>query len=148
MYFALWGFAGACLVASTWLLSFAHIAHGRPRVLAFGMPTAVGLAAFLWAMKRLNDGSWSEEEVAPVQAVLEKPFFKCACFVLAAASLLPFIFADRHGGDAFILLLPAQAAMGIQQFLTRRKKRDGSSLPWDWRSFKPLRSEHWGKASR
>jgi hypothetical protein len=142
IYFAKWIFAGALLTASVYFLPSALIPRGWPRALAFGIPAFVGLAAYLWGMKRLNEEIWSEEEVAPVLALLENPFSKCATWILAFAALLPFAFHGRTAGSG-MLLLPCYAAIGMRQLLAPRKRRDNGLR--DWRSFKPLQSEHWGE---
>lgn len=151
MYFALWALAGSLLMASTWFLSFAHIPRGWLRMLIFLIPFAVGSAASIWGIKRLNEETWNEAELARVQAFVENPFLKCATWVWIAfvfiLFILHFIFQHADAGNPVVLLFPLNMVVLMRrQLLTPRKPRDG--LLQDWRSFEPIQSEHWGEPSR
>lgn len=146
MYFALWALAGSLLMAAAFFLPFASIPRGWQRMLVLLIPTAIGLAAYFWAMKRMNDEIWSEAELASVQAFVETPFLKCATWVwIVVVTCFCFIFRRAHAGDAVSLLLPLSIMAGMRQLLIPRKPRNGG--PRDWSSFKPLQSEHWGEPS-
>ena len=164
-HLAAWAIAGAFLAASSYLLAFVPIprlhAHGhglwaalwmnRLRFLAFFTPFTLGLAISLGAERRFKRGFltdlWSEAELEPFKALLAYPVWTSASLILMGIGLLAVIFSNpkTHFSGVFfyILLLPSQTAMRLRQLVTPRVKTTGVFM--DWQSFKPIRSDHWGR---
>ena len=146
MYFAALAIAGVSLAASTWLLPSQSILRGWSNVLVFRIPMAIiGLVAYFWAIKRLNEENWSEEELVPVRGFLTNPFLRYVDWALVTILWPIFRHGYAKGAAALMFLLSWYIVVGaLKSVVTPRTRRDGPR-PRDWSSFKPLQSEHWGK---
>ena len=156
--------AGAFLAASSWFLNFLpiHRVHdpclglwatmwaNRLTFVTLAFPFLSGLWLMFWAEKRLKKGFvddvWNDAELAPVRSLLEKPIWMWSTVLLMVGCVLQMIlFSNAHGGGAFfyVLALPLQTVGRTKQLVAPPKVAAGGLK--DWRSFKPIRSEHWGE---
>lgn len=148
---ALWGFAGACLAASGF---FTTMLPGSRRVVlgVFLAQMIVGCGVWLTAylrLKRLDRaGTWSDEELAPVRAMLAHPAWYWGTGGIFVGALVIIMFSDHHGALLYIASLPLNAISHIRTALTPAMARAGAwGLPVvDWAGMKPIHSEHWGEA--
>lgn len=163
MRLAVLALAGACIAAATWCFLFVPVPrlplHGdgawaylwasRLRFLAFLGPTAVGLGLDLWAERRFKAGfaadAWSEAELAPVRRLVQSRIWLLSP-VFALTGWIYALFGDLRmawAGMAILLLQPLNVAGRLRQIVTPKMP---AGAAWsEWRSFGPIRSQHWGE---
>jgi hypothetical protein len=162
----IWAIAGSFLAASTWFLAWLPIPRftanecgcwdllwmNRLRLISLLGPFVVGMTVSFLAERRfkrcVNNQTWSEAQLEPVRALIAKPIWSWTSGLLIGATALSLIFILRRehtgaGAYIYMLLLPTQTVTRIRQLVTPRVKSTGGLI--DWRSFKPIHSDHWGQ---
>jgi hypothetical protein len=102
----------------------------------------------LMAESRFKDGvrnnRWSEEEIAPVREVLLSPWWTFFSVVtLIASGILMFVSAHSYRDIGWALFVIGQSATRLQTAFRQPTPKNPSGP--DWKSFSPIRSEHWGE---
>jgi hypothetical protein len=158
----MWSIAGVCLVSATWFLAFVPLpslpvaGHGfwsmlwveRLWIVGYLFPGAIGLTLTFWAGGKFRrgvlDDRWSETELQRARAFLWGSAWKIAGFCLLILCAVLLLLHTHSGAKAslYLLVLPFVRAQFLREQVTPR--RPGNKGLADWRSFKPIRSEHWG----
>jgi hypothetical protein len=113
------------------------------------IPLLSGLAVSLMAERRLRRGidneEWEERDLEPLRKVLAYP-------VWTVISVIPLVVLIGYGVTSNVsrglplfwsLMIPTQTISRLR-VMVKPKRVAGGGLQ-DWRSFKPIRSEHWGE---
>jgi hypothetical protein len=113
------------------------------------IPLLSGVAVSLMAERRLRRGidneEWQERELEPLREVLAYP-------VWTVMGVIPLVVLIGYGVTANVshgmplfssLMLPVQMISRLR-VMVKPKRVAGGGLQ-DWRSFKPIQSEHWGE---
>lgn len=157
--------AGSALAASVWFLGLIHVPifpHGcgfwaavwgyRLRMVVFLLPGAVGLTLMFWAEKRFKrgfmDDLWTEAELEAARRLLTSGLWKAVAISFSVLILVSLLFVlGRNGSKAawswYVLMLPSQTVQRLRTLITPRAAV--SSGLRDWRSLRPIQSEHWGE---
>jgi hypothetical protein len=113
------------------------------------IPLLSGLAVSLMAERQLRRGidneEWQERELGPLRKVLAHPVWTVIS-VIPLVALLGYGVTSNlsHGLSLFwSLMIPAQTISRLR-VMVKPKRVAGGALQ-DWRSFKPIQSEHWGE---
>src|ERR1700722_10518862 len=109
---------------------------------------AAGTTLMLIAESRfkngVQNGRWSEEEIAPLRAVLESPWWTAGSIaMLIASAVMMFIAAHHYRGIGWALLIVGQSLTRLQLGFRRPTPKNPSGP--NWTNFSPIRSEHWGE---
>ena len=157
---ALWSIFGATLVASTFFLSLLPFLHDGPSVgffhlprekwlhlLALFSPAAIGGTIWFLADKRFKRGYasylWSDLELEPVRSLLAEEYWAWGSVAVFFLAVLAVSFTSHGGGLIYLVTCPGTAASSMKRLLTPPVKRTGGLA--EWRSFKPIHSDHWGE---
>lgn len=159
--------AGAFLAASTWVIPLLplHLHRvddpctgfwqslwvDRLAILVMTVPFVGGIGPMMCAERRLKRGFlnevWSEEELDRARALLALRLWTQAS-VLVFFGCLFVVVTKEHGHNAiayfYLLLMPTQTVYRMSRTIARPVVNTGGMK--DWRSFQPIRSEHWGEA--
>ncbi|WP_158793428.1 hypothetical protein [Granulicella sp. L60] len=169
MRLAGWVGAGSLLWASAFLLGFTH-APCKPigfcgegaalwggRLLVFlGLACLLGgFALVFWAERKLKlgmkEGVWSEAELEPLRRRLDHPvwgWLGVVGMIGVVAVLVLYARGSVHLPLFYLLLFPFQNFNRVKQIVKRAQNEGvGAGALRDWRSFRPIRSEHWGEAT-
>jgi hypothetical protein len=121
----------------------------RLHLTVFLVPMILGIAVYLWALRRfkrgLDEERWPEASLAPVRSLLRRPWGWCG-FVLFALACLLFIYVKKDlNGAVYLLILPSDAVWSLRR-LVNPPAEFSSTVSLDLSSAQPLRSEHWGES--
>ncbi len=147
-HLALWAIGGALLAASGFFTTLLPLTR-RVLLCAFLAQVCVGFAVWFGVEARLKRrywaGVWSDEELAPVRAMLARPAWIWGTGALFVAALITLAFTKHHGAMIYIAVIPMNAISSMRGALTPPAPKSGGRGV-DWGSFKPLHSDHWGEA--
>ena len=122
----------------------------RLRLLVFFVPFAVGMSISMVAERRLRRGfegeQWQEPEVEMLRRRMNHPMWSIFVW-LPIVAWLGYAFESSmvHGMPLFwATMVPAQTISRLKMMVRPKRVRDG--ILQDWRSFKPIQSEHWGES--
>jgi len=91
---------------------------------------------------------WTDQELAPVRALLANPLWIWMVWGSLVATGAVFVFSSKGSsstGHFWLFLLMAQTARRLLTRMTpKAKPRVGLR---DWENFKPLRSKYWGESA-
>jgi hypothetical protein len=118
-------------------------------------PVLLGLGLYIWAVAQLKNGVqngiWTEDQLAPLRRITLSPFLTATMFALLAEFLVLTLFnmsSHTHhalrawGWSAYLFLMYIQQL----QMATKRPTVNVSTAPRiDWRTRPPIQSEHWGE---
>ena len=108
-----------------------------------------GAGISLMAERRLRNGVrdqvWTEEELEPLRRRFDHPAWTVLAWVPSVMLFVVFFNRQHLASLCLMLILPLQTGHRLRQILEREV---GSGSPAEWRSFKPIQSEHWGEPRR
>ena len=114
-------------------------------------PLVSGLAVSLMAERRLRRGidneEWQERELVPLRKVLDHPAWT-VIGVIPLVALIGYGMTSKvfHGSALFWGLMAPVQTISRLRMMVKPKGVAGVGVLQDWRSFKPIQSEHWGKS--
>jgi len=148
---ALWAVGGALLAAATAFTALLPLAqaHRVPFFSGILVQLTMGFTVSMLSARRLKSshrlGAWTDEALAPTRALLASPVWAWLGISMLVAGLL-IVCLNRHSGVfIYIATLPLTVVSDLHRALAPATQRERQFV--DWKSFKPLHSDHWGEAT-
>jgi hypothetical protein len=92
----------------------------------------------------IQNGIWSEEELAPLRAVFTSPWMTAFSVAgLIAFITVMFLAPHPYRGLGWSLFIVNQSLMRLQ--MAFRRKTPKNPAPPTWSGLAPIQSEHWGE---
>jgi hypothetical protein len=92
----------------------------------------------------VENGQWSEEELALLRNVLTSPWWTAFCVAILFGSVIAVIVTThQYRGMAWPFLIVGRSLSSLRLAVQPRRPKNPMGL--NWTNFAPIRSEHWGE---